>query len=98
LGAGPAITVADRSFIADRRLVDLLIETAQENRIPYQFKQPMIGGTDAGRIHLTKEGVPSVAVAVPTRYIHSPVSLLSKRDFENLIALMIKALPKVAKI
>ncbi|MDE3088650.1 MAG: M42 family metallopeptidase [Chloroflexota bacterium] len=97
LGNGPAITVADRSFIADRRLVNLLVETAKENRIPFQFKQPMIGGTDAGRIHLTKEGVPSVAVAVPTRYIHSPVSLLSLKDYQNTVALMTKALPKLAK-
>jgi endoglucanase len=97
LGEGPAITVADHSFIADRRLVDLLIDTAKENRIPYQISQPMIGGTDAGRIHIAKEGVPSVAVAVPTRYIHSPVSLLSLRDLENTIALMTKALPKLSR-
>ena len=88
----------DRGLIADRRLVDLLVETAKENRIPYQFKQAVAGGTDAGQIHIAKEGVPSVAVAVPTRYIHSPVSLLSKQDFENTIALMTKALPKLAKL
>ncbi len=97
LGDGPAITVADRSFIADRRLLDLLVETAKENRIPFQFKQPMIGGTDAGRIHLTKEGVPSAAVAVPTRYIHSPVSLLSLQDYRNTVTLMTKTLLKLGK-
>jgi len=98
LGAGPAISIADNSAIADRRLVNLLVTTAQENKIPFQFKQPMIGSTDIGRIHLAREGVPAVAVAVPTRYIHSPVSLLNLRDFENLVALMTKALPKLAKI
>ncbi len=97
VGAGPAITFADNSLLSDRRLVDLLIETAKENRIPYQFKQAIAGGTDAGRIQLTKAGVPAVSVAVPTRYIHSPVSLLSKQDFEYTVALMIKALPKLAK-
>ncbi|MBI5303150.1 MAG: M42 family metallopeptidase [Chloroflexi bacterium] len=98
IGAGPAITIADNSAMSDRRLVNLLVATAQENRIPFQFKQPMVGGTDAGRIHLAKEGVPSVAVAVPTRYIHSPVSLLSLRDFDHTIALMTKALPRLVKI
>ncbi len=97
LGNGPAITVADNSLIADQRLVNLLISTAKENRIPYQIKQPMIGGTDAGRIHITKAGVPSAAVAVPTRYLHSPVNLLSMKDFENTLALMTKALPKLNK-
>jgi endoglucanase len=98
LGGGPAITFADNSLISDRRLVNLLVETAKENKIPYQFKQAVAGGTDAGRIALIKEGVPSVAVSVPTRYIHSPVSVLNRRDLEHLITLMVKALPKVAKI
>lgn len=98
VGGGPAITFMDHSLIADRRLVDLLIETAKENRIPYQFKAAVAGGTDAGRIHISKAGVPSVAVAVPVRYIHSPVSVLSKRDFENTIALMTKTLPKLVKL
>ena len=97
VGGGPAISFADNSLLSDRRLVNLLVETAQEYKIPYQFKQAVAGGTDAGRITLVKEGVPSVAVAVPTRYIHSPVSLLSKRDLDHLVALMTKALPRLAK-
>ena len=88
LGKGPAITLMDHSFIADRRLVRLLTETAETNGIPYQFKQPGVGGTDAGAIHLTKAGVPSVAVAVPCRYIHAPVSLMSLNDFDSLVALI----------
>lgn len=98
LGDGPAITFMDNSLLSDRQLIDLLIETAKENRIPYQFKQAVAGGTDAGRISITREGVPSVSVAVPTRYIHSPISLLSKQDFENTIALMTKALPKLTQL
>lgn len=98
VGNGPAITFMDHSLIADRRLVDLLIETAKENRIPYQFKAAVAGGTDAGRIHISKAGVPSVAVAVPVRYIHSPVSVLSINDFEHTITLMTKALPRLAKL
>lgn len=97
IGEGPAISVADRTTFADRRLVKLLVETAKDSRIPYQIKQPMIGSTDAGRIHISKAGVPSIAVAVPTRYIHSPVSLMSLEDFDNTLALMVKALPKLAK-
>lgn len=96
LGKGPAITIMDHTFIADKRLVHLLADTAQANNIPYQLKQPGVGGTDAGAIHLSKTGVPSVAVAVPCRYIHAPVSMLSLNDFDNLIALMkatLKALP-----
>jgi endoglucanase len=92
LGKGPAISVMDRSFVADKRLVRLLVDTAKASRLPYQFKQPGMGSTDAGAIHLTKTGVPSVAVSVPCRYIHSPVSLMSLNDYDNLVTLMKGAL------
>lgn len=88
LGDGPAITVMDRSFMADRRLVDLLINTAEVEDIPYQFKRPGIGGTDAGAVHLAREGVPSVAVSIPARYIHSPAAILDLADFWNTVKLM----------
>jgi endoglucanase len=98
LGAGPAITIMDRSVIADRRLVKLLVETAEENDIPYQFKQPGRGGTDAGAIHLSREGVPSTVVSVPSRNIHSPVCVLSLNDLENTVRLMRNALSEVHKL
>ncbi len=95
LGHGPAITIMDRSFIADRRLVRLLVDTAEELGIPYQIKQPGIGGTDAGAIHRTKEGVPSVTVAIPCRYIHSPTAILSLDDFDHTVQLMRESLIKL---
>ncbi|MBU0705189.1 MAG: M42 family metallopeptidase [Chloroflexi bacterium] len=97
LGRGPAITVMDRSFIADRRLVRLLTSTADVLDIPYQFKQPGIGGTDAGAIHQARAGVPSVTVAVPCRYIHGPVALMSLDDFDNTVLLMRGALSRLTR-
>jgi endoglucanase len=85
----------DRSVIADRRLVRLLVETAEAEGIPYQFKQPGMGGTDAGAIHLAKTGVPSVPVSVPSRYIHSPVCMLSKDDLNNTVRLMTATLQRM---
>jgi putative aminopeptidase FrvX len=96
LGQGPAITIMDRSFVADRRLIQLLTSTAEAHGIPYQFKQPGVGGTDAGAIHLSRAGVPAAAVSVPCRYIHGPASLLSLDDFDHAVALMrasLQALP-----
>jgi endoglucanase len=97
LGKGPAITVMDRSVISDRRLLRLLTATAEELDIPYQFKQPGIGGTDAGAIHRSRAGVPSVTVAVPCRYIHSPVALLSLEDFDNTVRLMRESLARLTR-
>ncbi|MCB0211170.1 MAG: M20/M25/M40 family metallo-hydrolase [Anaerolineae bacterium] len=95
LGDGPAITVMDRSFIADRRLVDHLIATAQAEALPYQFKRPGIGGTDAGAVHQTREGVSSVVVSVPARYIHAPAAVLDLTDFWNTVKLLTAALKKL---
>jgi putative aminopeptidase FrvX len=97
LGKGPAITVMDHSFISDRRLLRLLTTTAEELGIPYQFKQPGIGGTDSGAIHRSRGGVPSVTVAVPSRYIHSPVALLSLEDFDNTVRLMRESLSRLTR-
>ena len=91
-GRGPAISVMDRSAHADRRLVRILTETAAAHDIPYQFKQPGVGGTDVGTIHLARAGVPAVAVAVPCRYIHTPAALMDPADVENTIELISQAL------
>ncbi len=83
MGAGPAITVMDRSMISDPRLVRHLTRTAEAEGIPYQFRSPQhAGGTDAGAIHQAGPGVPSVVVAVPCRYLHGPHSVMSVADFE----------------
>ncbi|NLS79128.1 MAG: M42 family metallopeptidase, partial [Chloroflexi bacterium] len=79
-------------------LVQLLIDTAQAEGIPYQFKQPLMGSTDSGTIHLAREGVPTTVVSIPSRYIHSPVTLLSLDDLENTVKLMRAALIKLADL
>jgi endoglucanase len=95
LGKGPAISAMDRSVVADRRLLQLVVETAEQEGIPYQFRQPGKGSTDAGAIHLAKTGVPTLVVSVPSRYIHSPVSMLSKSDFEHTVNLMAASLRRL---
>ena len=95
LGKGPVITIMDRSVICDKALVKLLTDTARQNRIPHQIKRPGIGGTDAGRIHLTKSGVRTVVLAIAARYIHSPVCLMNKSDIANGLKLMQAVLKKI---
>ena len=92
LGAGPAITIMDRSFIADQRLVRHFTAAAERLGIPFQFKQPAIGGTDAGAIHKSRSGVPSITIAVPCRYIHAPAGIMNMNDFDAAIALVRGAL------
>jgi len=98
LGEGPAITIMDRSVISDKRLVNLLVETAKQFDLPYQFKRTVSGGTDSGAIHLTREGVPSVTVAVPVRHIHSPAGIMNISDFHHTVELMYRTLCQMTEM
>ena len=87
LGQGPAVSVIDRTLIVNPKLVDTIAELAAREKIPFQYKVPAPGGTDAGAIHLSKEGVLAGVVSIPCRYIHSPWSILHLEDFENAVRL-----------
>jgi len=88
IGKGPAITIADISVICSPKVNERLIKNAELAKIPYQMKKPLYGGTDAGKIHTSREGVPSTVVSVPCRYIHSPTSLLKLEDIMNTVQLL----------
>jgi len=95
LDGGPAIYVMDGATIADRRLVDWLVDTAKAENIPWQFRQPAPGGTDAGAIHRVREGVPSVSVSVPGRYAHSAAGMARIDDELNTLRLLHVALARL---
>lgn len=92
LGGGPALTIVDRSVIVNGKLLKHIKKVARENRIPFQYKKPIYGGTDAGRIQQVGRGVPCAVISVPTRYIHSPVSMVKKEDLERCINLLTRIL------
>jgi endoglucanase len=92
LGGGPAITIRDNSFIADPRLVELFSAAARDLGMAHQYKQPNIGGTDAGAIQRVRAGVAAITLAVPARYIHSPAAIMDMNDFRNTLTLAREAL------
>ncbi len=97
LGRGPVITVIDRSIVVKREVVVFLEEIAQKNAIPIQYKTPIFGSTNAGVIHLERGGVLSAVIAVPVRYIHSPLSMLKIKDFEYTVDLIHNVLLELPK-
>lgn len=88
VGFGPVLTVMDRSMITAPHLLAFARNVADENEIPYQLKTALGGGTDAGRIHTSNAGIPSLVVSMPCRYIHSPTAFLSKEDYKHDLALV----------
>lgn len=95
LGFGTAIYIADGSMLHDPRLVRFLAGLAELEKIPYQFRQPGGGGTDAGAIQGALAGIPTVSVSVPHRYTHSPVSLARVDDWRNTLNLLHAALKRI---
>jgi len=95
MGEGPVVTVADAGLIAHPKVLRLLIDSAKENKIPYQLETGIRGSTDAARISLSREGVPSGVISVATRYIHSPAAILNLDDAEKAVKLAVAAIRKV---
>lgn len=83
LGKGPALTLADKNYIVPERMLAALKECAERNSIPWQYKKPVYGGTNAATISTGGAGVPTAVVSVPCRYIHSPAGILRKKDLEQ---------------
>ncbi|MGB9678738.1 MAG: M42 family metallopeptidase [Thermoanaerobacteraceae bacterium] len=94
LGKGAAIKVMDRSIIVNPDIRENMIKTAKENNIPYQLEVLEFGGTDAGPIHMTKGGIPSGVISIPTRYVHSISEMVDKNDVEACIKLLVRLLEK----
>ena len=95
LGKGPQIILYDASMISHKGLRDLVIETAEEKEIPFQYSSMPGGGTDSGAIHLTHDGVPALSITIATRYIHSHAAMLHRDDFENAVRLIVEVIKKV---
>jgi endoglucanase len=98
LGKGPVITVSDaagRGIITPPLVLKWLKETAEKNNIKYQLDVSEGGTTDATAILLTRSGIPSGVISVPTRYIHSPVEVLSLKDVEKCAELIARAIERV---
>jgi tetrahedral aminopeptidase len=92
LSDGPAIYLADRMVFSDPRLIRHVSDTAEQLKIPYQFRQPGGGTTDAGTIHKQRSGIPSISISVPARYTHTAASISRLSDWQNTLALVHAAL------
>lgn len=87
-GNGAAVKVMDRSVLCDCYIRSLLIELAKNNDISYQLEIMNDGGTDAGAISLSGNGVKTGGISIPTRYIHSPSEMISQFDLSQCIKLL----------
>ena len=93
LGLGAAVSFMDRSTLYDRELYNLALSSG----IPCQAKRFVSGGNNAGAVHLSREGVRTVAISVPCRYIHSASSAADIKDIDSAYKLAKHLILKIAK-
>ncbi|MBN1583635.1 MAG: M42 family metallopeptidase [Anaerolineae bacterium] len=92
LDKGPAIKIKDGGMLATPWIKDWMIETAEQNGIPYQLEVLPGGTTDARAIQTTQAGVPAGCLSIPCRYVHSPSETVSYSDVLNGVKLLVAML------
>ncbi|WP_343379204.1 M42 family metallopeptidase [Candidatus Bathycorpusculum sp.] len=95
-GKGPVLTVSDSGLITHPKILRWLLDTAEEEKIAVQLESGLMGSTDAAKISLTRQGIPSGTISVPTRYIHSPAAVLNMQDIANSAKLAKVAIQKIS--
>lgn len=95
LGKGPELCLMDSSTISNRKLLKFAISVAEECRIPYQVSIMKHGGTDASEFQYTKNGMPVLLINVPSRYAHTPTSMIHYDDYINTIQLMVEIIKRL---
>ncbi|MCF8236553.1 MAG: M42 family metallopeptidase [Saprospiraceae bacterium] len=92
-GEGPTITYAPA---VHNTLRDLIIETAEENKIPFQREASSRStGTDTDAFAYSNGGVPASLVSLPLRYMHTTVEMAHRDDIAHLVQLLFYSVQKI---
>jgi len=95
VGAGAAVKIMDSSVICHKDMINLLMKTAIEEKIPYQSEILTAGGTDTAVMQSAGSGSIAGAISIPSRYIHSGVEMCSMDDVRSCVDLLKAALNKI---
>ena len=99
LNRGPALCIVEaggRGNVADASLKEQCISVAKRSKTPFQLEVIEGGATDAASVYGERGGIPSIAVCVPTRYIHSNVAVCAISDIEKTANYLVKLIEEIA--
>ena len=89
LGKGALLRIYDATMVMHKGMREFILDTAESNNIAYQyFISP--GGTDAGQVHISNNGVPSAVIGICSRYIHTSASIIHIDDYAAAKELLTK--------
>tara|TARA_B100000927_G_C16475392_1_gene473162 strand:- start:6472 stop:7560 length:1089 start_codon:yes stop_codon:yes gene_type:complete len=92
-GNGPVLTYGPA---VQNNLLNLIIDTAKENKIPFQrLAASRATGTDTDAFAYANGGVASALISLALRYMHTTVESVAKNDVENVIRLIYNSLQNI---
>ncbi len=89
---GAVVSFMDSATAYDREYYNAAINSG----LPAQSKCAVAGGNNAGAIHLSREGVRTLVLSVPCRYIHTAGSTADLRDINAVYDLTKYMIEKIA--
>jgi tetrahedral aminopeptidase len=93
LGEGPVVCIGPN---VHPKLRKKLMDTAKEYNIPYQVEvEPGNTGTDAWGIQIIGEGIPTLLISIPIKYMHTSVEMVNMEDIKNTGRIMAKLIEKL---
>lgn len=88
LGGGAAIKLHDSGLVTPPAIRDWMVNRAEADGIPYQLELLTLGTTDAAQIQKSRAGVPSGAISIPCRYVHTTSETVDMHDLEACVKLV----------
>jgi len=88
LGKGPVLMIKDAISIIQNEVKQWVIDTAKKNNMKIQFDIVSGGATDASMTPMVREGIPSLAILAPSRYLHTPTEISDMNDVKDIIKLV----------
>tara|TARA_Y100000310_G_scaffold341676_1_gene441609 strand:+ start:7469 stop:8494 length:1026 start_codon:yes stop_codon:yes gene_type:complete len=88
LGSGPVLTMKDAEMISNKCIDNWIKEIAKKYKMPLQLEVSNLGTTDAARISLDKEGVPSTVLGVAVRNLHTNMGIAHMCDIKGAITIL----------
>ena len=95
MGKGPGITIGGNIHSGLR---DNMVEIAKEYNIPFQYEiEPGPTGTDGRAMQITREGIPTLCLSIPLRYMHTSVEVIDMDDLKNTAKLLAFFVASISK-
>ncbi len=88
LGKGVVLSVMDAGIIANKNFLYEMEKICKECGLDINYDLMTVGGTDADNIHKAHEGVVTMTLSIPTRYMHSHRLIVHRKDYWQSVTLM----------